>query len=65
VYPLLLGAIALPFLAGLCLLVAGRVLPTSLRRAVTLSVLLLVAGCTAALSWYVGRDPGVAIKWLP
>jgi hypothetical protein len=62
---LLLGAIALPFLAGLCVLALGPRLSASLRRAVTLSVLLLTAGCVVALLRYVGRDPGIAIAWLP
>ncbi len=61
---LLLGAIALPFLAGLCLLVVGRRLSPALSHAITLGLLLLATCCVAALSLYAGRDAGIAIEWL-
>lgn len=64
-YPLLFGAIALPFVAALLLSLLGQCLSAPLRRAVTLGVLLLAAGCAAALLGYVGRDPAVAIEWIP
>jgi hypothetical protein len=63
--PLLFGAIVLPLIAGLGLLTLRRGLSASLRRAVTFGVLLLAAGCAAALLGYVGRDPALAIEWLP
>jgi NADH:ubiquinone oxidoreductase subunit 4 (subunit M) len=62
---LLTGAIALPTLVGLVLLVAGRSLSLSLRRGLTLGALLLAAGCATALLGYAGQDPGIAIEWLP
>jgi NADH:ubiquinone oxidoreductase subunit 5 (subunit L)/multisubunit Na+/H+ antiporter MnhA subunit len=65
VYLLLLGAILAPVLAGLCLLVVGQRLSASLRRGVSLAVLLLAAGCALGLLRYAGQDPGIAIDWLP
>jgi len=65
VYLLLFGAIALPFVAALFLSILGQGLSAPLRRAVTFGVLLLAAGCAAALLGYVGRDPAVAIEWIP
>jgi len=62
---LLAGAIALPFLAGLCLLFLGRNLRRSLHLGLTGGALLLAAGCATALLGYVGQDPGITIGWLP
>lgn len=64
-YPLLIGAIGLPFAAGLCMLVVGRRLSPSLCRGITLGLLLVATCCIAALSLYAGQDTGIAVEWLP
>jgi formate hydrogenlyase subunit 3/multisubunit Na+/H+ antiporter MnhD subunit len=62
---LLVGVIGAPLLAGLCLIVAARWLPSSISHWIALVVVGVAALCALGLIPYAGQHPAIEVTWLP